>query len=67
MLSSKDRIMRTINRQEVDRIPIDDRITFFSRFGRWLDMILGGGWSIILIWSIYSLWTRNPKPKAQEV
>ncbi|MEN8127243.1 MAG: apolipoprotein N-acyltransferase [Planctomycetota bacterium] len=43
----------------VDSIPIDSRITFFSRYGRWLDVLLGTGWSLILLLSIYGLW----KPK----
>lgn len=48
------------------RIPLDDRVTLFSRYGRWLDVILGSSWSIILILSIYSSWTRKPKLKEQK-
>ena len=42
----------------VDIIPIDSRVTFFSRHGRWLDVILGSGWSLILLLSIYN-WLKN--------
>jgi apolipoprotein N-acyltransferase len=45
----------------VDTIPIDSRITFFSRHGRWLDFGLGLGWSLILLLSIYSLWKNRSK------
>ncbi|MHC5182202.1 MAG: apolipoprotein N-acyltransferase [Planctomycetota bacterium] len=38
----------------VDTMPIDSRVTIFSRTGRWLDIVLGMGWSIILLWSIYT-------------
>ena len=43
----------------VDSIPIDSRITFFSRYGRWLDVLLGSGWSSILLLSIYNLWKNR--------
>ncbi|HOK95829.1 MAG TPA: apolipoprotein N-acyltransferase [Anaerohalosphaeraceae bacterium] len=43
----------------VDRVPIDSRITFFSRHGRWLDVVFGAGWSIILIWSIYDVCRKH--------
>ncbi|MCE5185746.1 MAG: apolipoprotein N-acyltransferase [Planctomycetaceae bacterium] len=32
----------------VDAIPIDSRVTFFGRHGRWLDIVLGIGLAIIL-------------------
>jgi len=49
----------------VDTIPLDSRITFFSKHGRWLDVLLGTGWSIILLLSIYNLWKRQ-KSKVKE-
>ncbi len=57
---------KTMDRQGVagwfvDCIPIDSRITFFSRYGRWLDSVLGTGWSLILLVSIYGLWKNRPK------
>lgn len=45
----------------VDAVPIDKRVTFFSRHGRWLDVVFGCGWSIILIWSIYDICRRHLK------
>lgn len=42
-----------------DTIPIDSRVTIFSRHGRWLDVALGSGWSIILLLSIYGLWKQK--------
>jgi len=45
----------------VDTIPIDSRVTIFSRYGRWLDIGLGSGWSIILFLSIYNLWKNKLK------
>jgi apolipoprotein N-acyltransferase len=45
----------------VDSIPIDSRITFFSKYGRWLDILLGSGWSIILLLSIYDSWTSRKR------
>jgi apolipoprotein N-acyltransferase len=48
----------------VDTIPIDSRVTFFSRHGRWLDIVLGTGWSIILLLSIYSLYRNRQKGTA---
>jgi apolipoprotein N-acyltransferase len=45
----------------VDCIPIDSRVTFFSRYGRWLDIGLGTGWSLILFLSIYNLWKNRSK------
>jgi len=48
----------------VDTIPIDSRVTFFSKHGRWLDVLLGSGWSLILLLSIYNLWKlQKTKPK----
>jgi apolipoprotein N-acyltransferase len=44
----------------VDMIPIDSRVTFFSRHGRWLDVTLGSGWSLILLLSIYNWWKNRP-------
>lgn len=32
----------------VDTVPIDSRVTFFSRHGRWLDLILGTGFVVII-------------------
>ena len=40
----------------VDTVLLDRRITFFSKHGRWLDVLLGSGWSLILLLSIYNLW-----------
>ncbi len=45
----------------VDRPPIDSRVTIFSRYGRWLDIGLGLGWSFILFLSIYGLWKNRTK------
>ncbi len=45
----------------VDTIPIDSRVTIFSRYGRWLDITLGLGWSLILFLSIYNLWKNRSK------
>ena len=45
----------------VDCLPIDNRITIFSRYGRWLDIGLGLGWSLILFLSIYGLWKNRSK------
>lgn len=39
----------------VDSVPLDSRVTLFSRYGRKLDIIMGLGWSIILLLSIYNL------------
>lgn len=50
----------------VDRVPIDSRVTFFSRYGRWLDIGLGTGWSLILLLSIYSLWKKRPEGKIRK-
>ena len=47
----------------VDTIPIDSRVTFFSRHGGWLDTLLGSGWSLILLLSIYNLWKNRPIKK----
>jgi apolipoprotein N-acyltransferase len=47
----------------VDSVPTDSRITFFSKYGRWLDLVLGLFWSIILILSIYYS-CRNNQQKA---
>jgi apolipoprotein N-acyltransferase len=49
----------------VDTVPIDSRVTFFSKHGRWLDVLLGSGWSLILLLSIYNLW-KHRKSKARE-
>jgi apolipoprotein N-acyltransferase len=49
----------------VDTIPLDSRITFFSKHGRWLDVLLGTGWSIILLLSIYNL-RKHQKSKVKE-
>jgi apolipoprotein N-acyltransferase len=49
----------------VDTIPIDSRVTFFSRYGRWLDVLLGSGWSFVLLLSIYDLWKKQPTRKNQ--
>ena len=49
----------------VDTIPIDGRVTSFSRHGRWLDGVLGSGWSLILLLSIYNLWKKQPSRKNQ--
>lgn len=37
-----------------DTVPIDSRVTFFGKYGRWLDVVLGLGWIIILLWPIYN-------------
>ncbi|MHC4525247.1 MAG: apolipoprotein N-acyltransferase [Planctomycetota bacterium] len=50
----------------VDTIPIDSRVTFFSKHGRWLDVLLGSGWSIILLLSIYGSWKQYKKPPIKE-
>jgi apolipoprotein N-acyltransferase len=48
----------------VDTIPIDRRVTLFSRHGRWLDVLSGSGWSLILLLSIYNSWkTRSTRKK----
>lgn len=47
----------------VDTIPLDSRITIFSRTGRWLDILLGTGWSLILLLSIYGLWKNRRNAK----
>jgi len=49
----------------VDAVPIDSRITFFSKYGPWLDVLLGSGWSVILLLSIYNTW-KHRKSKVQE-
>jgi len=49
----------------VDSVPIDSRVTFFSKYGRWLDLVLGLFWSIILILSIYTACTKNLKHLSQ--
>jgi apolipoprotein N-acyltransferase len=49
----------------VDTVPIDSRVTFFSKHGRWLDVLLGSGWSLILLLSIYNL-RKHRKSKVQE-
>lgn len=49
----------------VDAIPIDSRVTFFSRYGRWLDGLLGTGWSLILLLSIYNLCKSKINAKKQ--
>jgi apolipoprotein N-acyltransferase len=47
----------------VDHIPIDSRVTVFSRLGRWFDLILGTGLAIILG---RGLWETVRKPKIRE-
>jgi apolipoprotein N-acyltransferase len=47
----------------VDAVPIDSRVTFFTRHGRWLDLILGFGWTIIMILSIYYTITQKKGSK----
>ncbi len=37
----------------VDAVPIDSRVTFFSRYGRWLDIILGTLFVLNLGYSVY--------------
>ena len=49
----------------VDTVPIDSRVTFFSKHGRWLDVLLGSGWSLILLLSIYNSW-KHRKIKIKE-
>jgi apolipoprotein N-acyltransferase len=49
----------------VDTIPLDSRVTFFSKHGRWLDFVLGLFWSIIVILSIYDSWKIRSKRKAE--
>ncbi|MCI0499715.1 MAG: apolipoprotein N-acyltransferase [Planctomycetales bacterium] len=48
-----------------DTVPIDSRVTFFSRYGRWLDVVFGVGWSIIPIWSIYDAGKEKFKRKTR--
>ncbi len=36
-----------------DKIPIDSRKTFFSRFGQWLDICCGVGFAVILLLQIF--------------
>jgi apolipoprotein N-acyltransferase len=36
----------------VETIPVDSRITLFSRYGRWIDIVLGVGLAIILTWAV---------------
>jgi apolipoprotein N-acyltransferase len=37
----------------VDRIPLDSRVTFFSRHGRWLDVLLGTLFILNIGYSVY--------------
>jgi apolipoprotein N-acyltransferase len=48
----------------VDTVPIDSRITVFSRYGRWLDIMLGTFFVLNLGFSVYS--SRNYRPKTEE-
>jgi apolipoprotein N-acyltransferase len=50
----------------MDSVPIDSRVTFFSRHGRWLDILFGVGWSIILVWSIYDSGIKIIRKKKDE-
>jgi len=47
----------------VDRIPVDSRVTVFSRAGRWFDLVLGTGLAILLGWA---LWEAVRKSKSRE-
>ncbi|MHC4551650.1 MAG: apolipoprotein N-acyltransferase [Planctomycetota bacterium] len=47
----------------VDTIPIDDRVTFFSRYGRWLDFLLGAGIMIVLTLSVVDSYKRRKMQK----
>lgn len=40
-----------------EQIPIDSRITFFSKYGRWLDFLLGAG--IIIVWVLSIIDSRK--------
>lgn len=48
----------------VDRIPIDSRVTVFSRLGRWFDLVLGTGLAIILAWGGWAA-VRKSKIKGE--
>lgn len=43
----------------VDTIPIDSRVTVFSRFGRWLDGLLGAG--LVVLWALAIYHSRKKR------
>jgi apolipoprotein N-acyltransferase len=45
----------------VDQIPLDARITFFTRHGRWLDFLLGMGLLIIFAAALYDGFRNRAK------
>lgn len=47
----------------VDQIPLDSRITFFTRHGRWLDLLLGMGLLAILLIALYDCFRKRTKRK----
>ncbi len=47
----------------VDTVPIDSRVTIFSRFGRWLDVVMGAG--LVILWAIAIVDSRKKKQKAE--
>lgn len=42
----------------VDRVPIDERTTFFSRYGQWLDFCCAIGFVLVIIVSFYERFIR---------
>jgi apolipoprotein N-acyltransferase len=46
----------------VDSIPIDSRVTVFSRAGRWFDIVVGTGLAVLLGWAV---WEAIRKSKFQ--
>ena len=45
----------------VDQIPVDARITFFTRHGRWLDGLLGAGLASVFLIALIDSWKRKKK------
>ncbi len=46
-----------------DTVPIDSRVTIFSRFGRWLDGILGTGIVVLFALALYDWRKKKPKQR----
>lgn len=47
----------------VDTIPVDSRITLFSRTGQWLDWLLRIGLVVVFVWSIKETQTKSDRNK----
>ncbi len=47
----------------VDTVPIDSRVTFFSRYGRWLDCVLILFFAALFAVALFDSWMNKPKDR----